>query len=172
MRTSALLIVAALVCAGCATQPGGSTSSASPGDTTTGLSPPPPLKKAVATIFTPSGKLTFPVEVAEDEAERAYGLMGRTTLRKRHGMVFSYHEPTQESYWMKNTQIPLSIAFWDEAHRIVAILDMDPCDADPCPLYNPGVSYVGALEVNQGELVDVRVGDRITVFDVTLEEAA
>jgi hypothetical protein len=51
---------------------------------------------------------------------------------------------------MKDTLIPLSIAFWDERDRIVAILDLDPCREDPCPVYSPGASYVGAVEANQG----------------------
>jgi hypothetical protein len=51
---------------------------------------------------------------------------------------------------MKNTLIPLSIAFFDRQGVILRILDMEPCRADPCPVYYPGVVYQGALEVNQG----------------------
>jgi uncharacterized membrane protein (UPF0127 family) len=66
---------------------------------------------------------------------------------------------------MKNTLIPLSVAFWDEAGRIVAILDMEPCPANPCPTYDPGSSFVGALEVDQGRFASdgVAIGDRIEV---------
>ena len=53
-------------------------------------------------------------------------------------------------FWMKNTLIPLSIAFFDRQGVILRILDMEPCRADPCPVYYPGVVYQGALEVNQG----------------------
>jgi uncharacterized membrane protein (UPF0127 family) len=64
---------------------------------------------------------------------------------------------------MKNTLIPLSIAFWDEDGRIVGIRDMDPCTADPCPTYGSPDPYVGALEVDQGFFTEhgVVIGDRI-----------
>jgi uncharacterized membrane protein (UPF0127 family) len=66
---------------------------------------------------------------------------------------------------MKNTLIPLSIAFLDADGRILRILDMEPCEADPCPLYPPGVAYTSALEVNQGafERWGVEVGDLVTL---------
>ena len=64
---------------------------------------------------------------------------------------------------MKDTLIPLSIAFWDEDGRIVGIQDMEPCTADPCPTYGSPEPYVGALEVNQGFFDEhgVVIGDRI-----------
>ena len=66
---------------------------------------------------------------------------------------------------MKNTLIPLSIAFADAEGTIVSILDMEPCEADPCEIYDPGVPYRSALEVNQGAFDDwgVQVGDRLTL---------
>jgi uncharacterized membrane protein (UPF0127 family) len=51
---------------------------------------------------------------------------------------------------MKNTSIPLSVAFFDDAGKVLKILDMRPCHRTPCPIYHPGVSYTGALEVNRG----------------------
>jgi uncharacterized membrane protein (UPF0127 family) len=64
---------------------------------------------------------------------------------------------------MKDTLIPLSIAFWNESGAIVAILDMEPCPDDECPSYDPGVDFVGALEVNQGFFDEhgIDVGDRV-----------
>ena len=64
---------------------------------------------------------------------------------------------------MKDTLIPLSIAFWDGRGRIVRILDMTPCRADPCPTYDPRVAYRGALEVNRGAFKrwGVQRGDRV-----------
>jgi uncharacterized membrane protein (UPF0127 family) len=68
---------------------------------------------------------------------------------------------------MKDTLIPLSIAFWNEQDRIVAILDMEPCEADPCPSYDPEVEFEGALEVNQGffEEHGVEVGDTVELIE-------
>ena len=79
------------------------------------------------------------------------------------GMAFLFEEPTINWFWMKNTYIPLSIAFWDESRRIVAILDMTPCRKKPCPLYWPGTSYIGAVEVNRGffRAHGVQVGARV-----------
>ena len=78
-------------------------------------------------------------------------------------MAFLFDRPTSSSFWMKDTLIPLSIAFWDRSRRIVAILDMAPCRRSPCPLYSPGTSYIGAVEVNRGFFRQhgVRVGDRV-----------
>ncbi|MBI4260287.1 MAG: DUF192 domain-containing protein [Actinobacteria bacterium] len=83
--------------------------------------------------------------------------MGRTDLARDRGMVFLFEGPTTGSFWMKDTLIPLQIAFWDEDGRIVSILSMEPCEEDPCPLYSPGASYVGALEVNAGALSEAGV---------------
>ena len=89
--------------------------------------------------------------------------MGRTSLREDRGMVFLFERRTTSGFWMKDTLIPLSIAFWDEDERIVAIVDMTPCEGDPCPTYRPGVPYVGAVEVNRGwfERSGVGIGDRV-----------
>jgi uncharacterized membrane protein (UPF0127 family) len=80
-------------------------------------------------------------------------------------MVFRYSEDTRRWFWMKGTLIPLSIAFVDARERIVRILDMVPCRADPCPRYEPEVAYRSALEVNRGafERWGVSVGDRVTI---------
>jgi uncharacterized membrane protein (UPF0127 family) len=114
-------------------------------------------------IETADGEEEIAVEIADTPEERARGLMGRESLPEDSGMIFVYPEPTEGAYWMKNTLIPLSIAFYDSNGEILRLLDMEPCRRDPCPLYDPGVPYVGALEVNQGafERLGVREGDRV-----------
>ena len=109
------------------------------------------------------GTVSIDVEVADERLERRIGLMGRTNLPADAGMAFVFPEPTGGSFWMKDTLIPLSIAFWDEGGAIVAILDMQPCPDDECPSYDPGVDFVGAVEVNQGFFDEhgIDVGDRI-----------
>jgi uncharacterized protein len=109
------------------------------------------------------GTVSVDVEVADEELERRIGLMGRTSLAADAGMAFVFPAATGGSFWMKDTLIPLSIAFWDEGGAIVAILDMQPCPDDECPSYDPGVDFVGALEVNQGFFDEhgIDVGDRI-----------
>jgi uncharacterized protein len=114
-------------------------------------------------IETENGEKRIAVEIADTNDERAVGLMGRTSLPEDAGMLFVYPEPTQGGYWMKNTLIPLSIAFYDANGTILRILDMEPCRRDPCRIYDPGLAYAGALEVNQGAFGrwGVREGDRL-----------
>ena len=114
-------------------------------------------------IETGSGEQEVAVEVADTDAERQRGLMERTSLAPDAGMVFVFPSESAGGFWMKNTLIPLSIAFYDADGRIVRILDMEPCRRDPCPVYDPGMAYVGALEVNQGAFRrwNVSEGDRL-----------
>jgi uncharacterized membrane protein (UPF0127 family) len=118
-------------------------------------------------IHTTDGVVALDVEVADESGERATGLMGREKLDPFDGMAFIWDEPVRTSFWMKDTLIPLSIAFWNEDGEILAILDMEPCEADPCPTYDPGVPFTGALEVPQGLLGDrgVQVGDRVELVE-------
>jgi uncharacterized membrane protein (UPF0127 family) len=114
-----------------------------------------------AVIETKGDEVTVHVEVADTQAERARGLMGRRELQDDAGMVFVFPTDSTSAFWMKDTLIPLSIAFYDERGTIVRILDMEPCTRDPCVLYDPEASYRGALEVNRGafERWGVREGD-------------
>jgi uncharacterized protein len=116
-----------------------------------------------AVIEADGREVVVQLEVADTEEERARGLMDRESLPANAGMVFLYQDDAVGGYWMKNTLIPLSIAFFAEDGRILRILDMEPCRADPCPVYEPGVVYRGALEVNRGAFRrwGVSEGDRI-----------
>jgi uncharacterized membrane protein (UPF0127 family) len=115
------------------------------------------------TIHARSGALVLQVNVATSDRERQQGLMGVTALPNDQGEVFVWSGPTLGGFWMKDTLIPLSIAFWDKGGRIVGMLDMAPCHADPCPIYHSPAPYVGAVEVNRGYLAShgVAIGDRV-----------
>jgi len=115
----------------------------------------------VVTTATASVELT--VEVADTPEDRATGLMWREELSPYDGMAFVWTEPTDATFWMKNTLIPLSIAFWDQEGRIVRILDMEPCGSDSCPRYAARTPIVGAVEVDQGLFDEhgIAVGDRV-----------
>jgi uncharacterized membrane protein (UPF0127 family) len=91
--------------------------------------------------------------------------MQREFLPDDAGMLFLFEEETAGGFWMKNTLIPLSIAFVGGDGTILRILDMEPCEADPCEIYDPGVAYASALEVNQGAFADwgVEEGDLLTL---------
>lgn len=93
------------------------------------------------------GTHAFQVEVAATPAERTRGLMGRTGLPADGGMLFVFETADRHCFWMRNTPLPLSIAFIDAAGRIVALADMAPrTDTLHCP--PSPVRY--ALEVEQG----------------------
>ena len=114
-------------------------------------------------IETGSGEVPVEVSIAETPESRQQGLMGVEEMDEDTGMVFLEDQPVQQAFWMKDTLIPLSIAFWDQDGRIQAILDMEPCREDPCELYDPGVTWIGAVEVNQGFFADrdVQTGDTV-----------
>ena len=104
--------------------------------------------------FTEGGAATrVQVEIADTEAAREVGLMCRTALAPDAGMLFVFEDITRDPFWMKDTLIPLSIAFIDNAGHIVGLLDMavaaDP-ENGPFPTYGPKNQYRYALEVNQG----------------------
>ena len=118
-----------------------------------------------AVITTPQARVSVRVEIADNNARREQGLMFRRRLAARAGMAFVWRTDVTDAFWMKNTLIPLSIAFYNAKGRIVRIMDMAPCTADPCPVYDPETSYRGALEVNRGAFRrwKVHVGDRIAL---------
>jgi uncharacterized membrane protein (UPF0127 family) len=87
------------------------------------------------------------VEIARTDAERQRGLMERTRLDDGAGMLFVFPGTSTAPFWMKNTLIPLSIAFISEERVIVDIQDMQPLDET---LHFPAARYRYALEVPQG----------------------
>ena len=104
-------------------------------------------------------------EVADDAEERQLGLMFREKLSEDEGMLFVYPSEENRSFWMKNTLIPLSIAYLDMTGRIVHIADMTPLDIRPVPSGKPAMF---ALEMNQGWFIehDVSVGERVSGLPV------
>ncbi|NGM88185.1 DUF192 domain-containing protein [Parapusillimonas sp. SGNA-6] len=86
-------------------------------------------------------------EVAATEDSRSYGLMNRASLPADQGMLFVFDEIGQPCFWMKNTPLPLSIAFIDAAGTIVNIADMQPRSLDT---HCPAAPILYALEMQQG----------------------
>lgn len=93
------------------------------------------------------GETPLTVEIADDEAERARGLMHRDAMPSDRGMVFVYPDQALRRFWMKDTRIPLSIAFVDDDGTIKKIADMQPLSTARTSSVYP-VRY--AIEVNQG----------------------
>ena len=101
------------------------------------------------------------VEVAADEPQRMQGLMFRKSLGREEGMLFIFDEPAYHSMWMKNTLIPLSVAFIDRDGVILNILDMEPQTLDSHMAAGPAVY---AIETNKGWFAakKVKPGDKVT----------
>ncbi len=94
------------------------------------------------------GSARFSVEVADDEKERATGLMLRETLASSAGMLFVYPRPQSLSFWMRNTLIPLDMIFVDPKGVIRHIHHQaQPLDETPIP-GGRGLTHV--LEINGG----------------------
>lgn len=110
----------------------------------------PDFDKGTGLIRTGDRLIRLDLEIADSPAERAFGLMHRRSLDDRAGMMFLFEASSTGGFYMKDTLIPLSIAFMDGRGAILRILDMDPCIEEPCKVYYPNVAYKRALEVKQG----------------------
>jgi len=118
-----------------------------------------PGKQPQAQVWNPLPGVAT-VEVADNRETITRGLMGRDSLPRDHGMYFLYEGAEQvHKFHMKNTRIPLSIAFIRADGVIATIKDMTPFDETPV---SSEVAVKDALEMNQGWFAenDVRVGDR------------
>lgn len=105
------------------------------------------------------------VEVASTPETRATGLMHRFSLQTDHGMLFVFEMPQALAFWMKDTYIPLSIAFVDARGRIVSIEDMRP--QDESTHWSRGLALY-AIEMRQGWFA----AKGIAAGDVVVELAA
>ncbi|MGI8810210.1 MAG: DUF192 domain-containing protein [Acidimicrobiales bacterium] len=97
--------------------------------------------------------------LAETAAQQSLGLMQRKDLSGYDGMLFKFASDTDGSFWMKDTPLPLSIAFFDASGQFVSTTDMAPCIHQPrCPTYGPARPYRWALEVPEGALPRLSIG--------------
>ena len=94
------------------------------------------------------GGVPLKTELAEDEQSRAMGLMFRDSLSEDRGMLFIFDTPRQASFWMKNTKIPLSIAFLEGDRVISEEKSMRPYDETLIQSRSDKIRY--AIEVNAG----------------------
>jgi uncharacterized membrane protein (UPF0127 family) len=115
-----------------------------------------PLKTATVRVANHPLK----VEVAASDPEREKGLMYRKQMGRNDGMLFVFDEPAYHAMWMKNTLIPLSVAFIDRDGVILNILDMEPQTLDSHQAAGPAVY---AIETNKGWYAEhqVKAGDRV-----------
>jgi uncharacterized membrane protein (UPF0127 family) len=109
-------------------------------------------------------KHIFMVEVASTHEQRAKGLMFRKTLKENHGMLFMFPADQFLSFYMKNTYVPLSLAYISSDGKIIQIEDLKPLDETP--VYSKAQARY-ALELPRGtfESLGIHTGDTVTLPD-------
>jgi uncharacterized membrane protein (UPF0127 family) len=117
---------------------------------------PPSYKKIIV------GKTPLRVEVADTLEKQERGLMFRQSMPENEGMLFVYKEPEEMSFWMRNTFIPLDIAFVGADGIILNIHQARPLDESV--LYRSAGAAKYVIETNQGWFSrhGIRPGDRVT----------
>ncbi|MEM7790470.1 MAG: DUF192 domain-containing protein [Verrucomicrobiota bacterium] len=106
------------------------------------------------------GKMTQ-LELALNDAERAKGLMFRESLKADHGMLFIFKDAQKQSFWMRNTPLPLDLGYFDASGRLIEIRKLYP--HDETAIESRSSKILMALEMEQGwfEANDVSPGDKI-----------
>ncbi|WP_225205402.1 DUF192 domain-containing protein [Novosphingobium huizhouense] len=106
------------------------------------------LRLITLTVATAPQAQSFTVEVASTPAEQAKGLMNRTEMDERRGMIFPFDPPQRTAFWMKNTILPLDIIFIGADHRVLNVAaNAVPYDLTPLPSAGPAAAV---LELNAG----------------------
>lgn len=126
-------------------------------DTTAGL-----VTKADGTIC------EICVWLADTSDRRSRGLMFATDLGAAEAMAFLYPSPHTGTFWMKNTVMPLSIAFFSPGGEFLDAFDMPPCTTNSCPNYRTPTDFLIAVEVPEGELeaLGLTVGSTFELLDL------
>ena len=103
----------------------------------------------------------YAVEIADDDAERARGLMFRDAMADDRGMLFIHDSQEPLAYWMKNTRIALDILYFDESLQLVSQQrDVPPCTGgNACPAYPSTAPARYVLELNAGEAARIGLSD-------------
>ena len=107
------------------------------------------------------GGQRYVVEIADDDAERERGLMFRDEMAADRGMLFVHDREQPQSYWMKNTRIPLDILYFDNSATLVSQQrNVPPCSlGDRCPPYPSAAPARFVLELNAGQAARLGLND-------------
>jgi uncharacterized membrane protein (UPF0127 family) len=130
------------------------------------------LASKTLTVLKSDGKrVSLQAEIAATDTERSKGLMFRTELKDGQGMLFVFDRDQHLSFWMKNTLVPLSVAYIDNDGKILEIHDMtpeslSPVDSDHAARY--------ALEVPQGwfSRMALEPGDRLDLQNLDTRDGS
>jgi uncharacterized membrane protein (UPF0127 family) len=135
--------------------------------TTSDAVTPDGFERVRATVTEPDGTVCeLCLWLADTGDRRSRGLMFVTDLGDADGMAFVYPALHSGNFWMKNTLLPLSIAFFGVEGTHLAEFAMDPCTEDPCGLYRTPDDFLVAIETTQGGLADLGIGPG-SVLEVT-----
>ena len=155
----ALPLLAALLLSGCS----GAGSDPDPAPATAPASSPSVGQRLDETVEADLGGVPLVLEVADEPAERAVGLMGRAEVPPGTGMLFLFDEPVTSSFYMFQVPVPLTAVFVREG-TVVHVEQMAPCEEpEPgdCPLYGPDEPFDAVVETAPATLPDVGPGDRL-----------
>jgi len=120
--------------------------------------------KATLSIQTANSIISIEVEIADELQEQIKGLMFRENLDWNDGMFFVYENEKNQSFWMKNTLIPLDMLFIDTNFKIIDIKEnVQPCITESCPTYPSKFPAKYVLEVNAGFSIinNIKIGDSV-----------
>lgn len=122
------------------------------------------FEEVTVTVTTADGRnveLCLLLAATNEARERGLMFVTDPALGGYDGMLFQFDQESTGGFWMKNTRLPLSIAYLDADGAIVSTADMEPCpdETEQCPGYPPSSPYRSALEVVQGRLDDLGITD-------------
>ncbi|MCY3823075.1 MAG: DUF192 domain-containing protein [Nitrospinae bacterium] len=123
------------------------------------------FERGVVRITQEGREAQLMVEIANSPEARAQGLMGRERLGENAGMLFVYKGDARRFFWMKNTRIPLSLAFIDKSGEVLEIIHLQPHKPGMrIPSYRSRNKVRRVLEVNQGWFLRNGFGPGARVF--------
>lgn len=117
-------------------------------------------------FLTGKGTVSFDVEIADTAVKKAVGLMNRTALRERGGMLFIFDQEGMQGFWMKNTLIPLDMIFISTEKKIVHIERLaQPCKVLDCQIYSSEKPAKYVVEINGGlaDKLGIKEGQKVEI---------
>lgn len=109
------------------------------------------------------GSVDLQLQLALNENERSQGLMFRKELEDAHGMLFVFENSTTRSFWMRNTPLPLDLAYFDSNGVLLEIYPLYPYNEQVVASHSEKIQF--ALEVEQGQLkvLGIKAGDQLNL---------